>query len=740
MSSEKLNADMLISGALGRILTEAAMRSARLDEEVTQAQLREDARRNSRLGRLAEAVRSARRSPVDALRAPIRIAQALTQAPERVLQRQPDLAQSAPIKVIHPDPDAVEEILLESQLAVVDAFNSGGGSADPGSGPDVEIRQSPARWLKRSLVEVDPATYPVGTFQRRLGQAVLTGCSEGHVVAFSGDNKKPWYVGFEGTLPLEEVSSDGATIYLSLDAEVMAGVFGVHLGFSDERGEPLPGRTYRAGQVHRIDAPSGAVSVRIAFTMRGDGVALVRSIRFSSGDSAAGPVFELVERNVPVVTEASAAVTPTIPSAVKSQTLSMTAIIPMFRVADYLPDLLDSLAGQEVGRYTLECIFVDDGSPDESAKMAAHWLKTTAAAEGITGVVLHQENSGPSVARNRGMDAAEGEWITFPDPDDVLSENFFRAVAEFILDCGEQNLAIIDTPVIRWQEHGCKTEGRVMLPHKYVKGSRIIDLAQYPDFIRPHAVPSFFRRELLDAAGHRWEPSLRSSEDMLLVASVLASVDRPLCGIVADVAYYYRRRATANSLSNQTWQHPERTLSRFQLCYVPLSERFSDSDGFVPTWLANHILYDFKWLFDREVSPATRLKLNSVELSRIRALMKMVLQRMRTVDIRNFNVVPLSETVRAAMLSIRDGDWADGLVQVISADASGGTVTLAHRSSAHRPVPTLTINKAPVTPLRVIEQETLMFGQPVLVERMMDVRVDGQLSVTRDGRVLLRQA
>ena len=59
-------------------------------------------------------------------------------------------------------------------------------------------------------------------------------------------------------------------------------------------------------------------------------------------------------------------------------------------------------------------ILVDDGSTDGSGDIA----------DGYSGndniIVLHQENSGVSAARNTGLQAAKGEYITFVDADDEV--------------------------------------------------------------------------------------------------------------------------------------------------------------------------------------------------------------------------------------------------------------------------------------------------------------------------------
>ena len=91
----------------------------------------------------------------------------------------------------------------------------------------------------------------------------------------------------------------------------------------------------------------------------------------------------------------------------------ISIIVPVYNVAPFLSRCLDSLVGQTYEN--LEIICVDDGSTDGSAA-----ILDACAAKDSRIKVIHQENAGVSVARNRGLDAATGEFVTFVDADDWL--------------------------------------------------------------------------------------------------------------------------------------------------------------------------------------------------------------------------------------------------------------------------------------------------------------------------------
>ena len=89
-------------------------------------------------------------------------------------------------------------------------------------------------------------------------------------------------------------------------------------------------------------------------------------------------------------------------------TPTVSVVIPCYNAAPFLRETLDSVLNQT--RPPLEVIVVDDGSTDDSAAIAESY--------GPAVRVIQQENQGESVARNRGMDEARGEWVALLDADD----------------------------------------------------------------------------------------------------------------------------------------------------------------------------------------------------------------------------------------------------------------------------------------------------------------------------------
>ncbi|WP_029146210.1 glycosyltransferase family 2 protein [Microbacterium luticocti] len=269
----------------------------------------------------------------------------------------------------------------------------------------------------------------------------------------------------------------------------------------------------------------------------------------------------------------------------------LSVVIPLYRVERYLPDLLGSLSAQRPGAYELEIIFVDDGSPDRSGEIAKHWLDRA----GVRGSVIRQDNEGVSAARNAGLAASSGHWVTFPDSDDFFSRDYFHNVARFLQRHGS-NVAFATTRLVRLREPETKPRDVHALKFRFMAGNRRVPMAQYPDFFQLNVASAFFKRERIVKRELSFRRGLHASEDALFVAEYLLGEDEaPVMGIVADARYVYRKRAAGDSAVDQFRNRPDSYIERFRDGYVPLMVRAA-ANGAVPEWLQSMFLYECQWI------------------------------------------------------------------------------------------------------------------------------------------------
>ena len=110
----------------------------------------------------------------------------------------------------------------------------------------------------------------------------------------------------------------------------------------------------------------------------------------------------------------------------------LSVVVPVYNVADYVADSLDSILHQPLREVcALEVVVVDDGSTDGSAEI----VKEIAARDPRV-TLITQPNSGVSVARHAGIEATTGDLLTFVDPDDILPRDAWSSMVKSLRRTG----------------------------------------------------------------------------------------------------------------------------------------------------------------------------------------------------------------------------------------------------------------------------------------------------------------
>ena len=136
--------------------------------------------------------------------------------------------------------------------------------------------------------------------------------------------------------------------------------------------------------------------------------------------------------------------------------LKISIIIPIYRVEKYIGECLDSIISQECGGIDLECILINDCTPDNSMEVIAKKLKDYQG--GINFIVRHHDvNRGHCAARNTGLKYASGDYILFVDSDDILAPN---AILYFHEELNKFNASEVD--VIMGNAYDCQDKRRLM--------------------------------------------------------------------------------------------------------------------------------------------------------------------------------------------------------------------------------------------------------------------------------------
>lgn len=199
----------------------------------------------------------------------------------------------------------------------------------------------------------------------------------------------------------------------------------------------------------------------------------------------------------------------------------VTVIVPIYNVAPYLRECLDSVVNQTYEN--LQIILINDGSTDGSGSIAREYLSD------VRVELVYTRNGGLSRARNLGMAEARGTYIYFIDSDDYIDLNYIeemvRVAQEHEVDfvCNEQ--------VIYFGEYlmglKIKREPRVLVPDSQ-------NIA-----IGGSVWRCLFARDLIERVGVKFlEGKVHEDEGFLYMLLPFCERFVMYCGS----AYFYRQR------------------------------------------------------------------------------------------------------------------------------------------------------------------------------------------------------
>lgn len=208
---------------------------------------------------------------------------------------------------------------------------------------------------------------------------------------------------------------------------------------------------------------------------------------------------------------------------------AISVIVPVYRVEKYLPACIDSILNQTFTDF--ELILVDDGSPDRCPEICDETAKRDARVR-----VIHQANQGLSAARNAGIEAARGAWLSFVDSDDYIAPQFYEKLYQ---TAQRTNADCVMCSVQNVDESGKLIDSALMRVADEVKTGQEVLRKIGRDDVTPYltAWNKLYRRKLFNTLRY---PAGRQNEDVFVFAELFCQVQRAVC--VAEPLYFYRKR------------------------------------------------------------------------------------------------------------------------------------------------------------------------------------------------------
>ena len=192
----------------------------------------------------------------------------------------------------------------------------------------------------------------------------------------------------------------------------------------------------------------------------------------------------------------------------------ISIIIPVYNTERYLRQCIDSVIAQTFKGW--EMILVNDGSKDDSLAICQEYASKDDRIK-----VIDKPNGGPSSARNRGVDEAQGEYVYFMDADDWIEKNFLEVFFYENEDENEKHYDIVFQGFVREFSDGRKEESFAMDADTSMMAKEDIICKLYKEHVYGWAWCKIFRREIIATYHLRFDESLRLWEDELFTSEFL---------------------------------------------------------------------------------------------------------------------------------------------------------------------------------------------------------------------------
>ncbi len=260
-----------------------------------------------------------------------------------------------------------------------------------------------------------------------------------------------------------------------------------------------------------------------------------------------------------------------------NENIKVSVIVPMYYCEDFVVDLLDSMCRQDFR--DIEIICVVDGSPDNTLKCCEEYAKKDSRIS-----VLYQEHKGAGAARNLGIKHARGEYLMFPDVDDVYADNYISKMYDAIHNNGA------DIAVCQFYSYDLVLDikqklcgfGAIFKPkNKSISTKGIKGLLKRISNI-PHI--KIFRRKLIED-NQLWFSETPSINDLFFTSTYLACAESIV--FIDSHLVTYRKHKNPRSISTSRGENPRDLVYVYRELYAWLKER-----GLLVKYLKDYYL---KW-------------------------------------------------------------------------------------------------------------------------------------------------
>lgn len=251
----------------------------------------------------------------------------------------------------------------------------------------------------------------------------------------------------------------------------------------------------------------------------------------------------------------------------------LSVIVPVYNVEGFLPVCIESILRQTYRN--IQIILVDDGSVDSSGAICDDYQKKDPRIR-----VIHKQNEGPILARQTGVLAADGAYVTFVDSDDWIEADMY----EILMKVAE-NAEVVISGICRFFDQDCMITDLPLSEAGFYNREKIEkEIIPYMLFsarrgrneLDPSLCTKIFRKEKL--IRHFKEMSgldIHYGEDAALIYPLILETDS--LAVLRNCFYYHRQRAQAAEMT-YPYIKDVNFFHRLYALFAYLQKKFSESE------------------------------------------------------------------------------------------------------------------------------------------------------------------
>lgn len=268
---------------------------------------------------------------------------------------------------------------------------------------------------------------------------------------------------------------------------------------------------------------------------------------------------------------------------------NLSIIIPVYNNEREIFETVRPLL--QAKNFAFEIIFINDGSTDNSGKVLRYLAKKNPS---IPIRIWEQDNLGVSVARNKGLELAKGEYVFFCDADDILSESLIEKIFDKIRD---------DFDFIFWKHNILRNTGMQHLNYNELNCDSSGEVLE-KDMVLKYFLQDKFRlcmgtfvikNHLLKNYNIIYTTECHYGEDLEFIIKVLIHAER-FCCIPEELFTYVRRETSAMGKFTMRRFDAAEMIIRLQM-YIRNNKIDITKDNLEyieKTYFAKHFIYSFE--------------------------------------------------------------------------------------------------------------------------------------------------